>query len=372
VGAAGLILAISVKAVGVVLLVPAALAYRFIPGSLARRRGLMATVLVPPATIYLAMCFYGYTLNGKFSPTVGGGYSLIGHVAWMLDPESLPEAYRELGRVKMKEIQALYSAIPPYTEPNAYVDYTLNRYNSGLYEILIPSFVPRIIALTPPPDSNPGTASATNLDVRTNELFGAWARAAVAARPLDYAAHSILHFWGLWRDSLRQIYRMGDARRWLLAAGFDLSRPGPHRATTAPDDYYKYIDGWRERNATTVLAKLQYNLISHYGGSRSAIQLILMSMALVLSALYLVPRNYSPRLAAAIVWALFINAYFAGHSLFQVTLVRYGEVIVPLLPLLLGLILWAIGEWAVSKWRRRKSKRLRAHPARPERVVPAA
>jgi hypothetical protein len=163
---------------------------------------------------------------------------------------------------------------------------------------------------------------------------------------------------------------MGDARRWLLAAGFDLSRPGPHRATTAPDDYYKYIDGWRERNATTVLAQLQYKLISQYGGSRSAVQLILMSLALVLSALYLVPRNYSPRLAAAIVWALFINAYFAGHCLFQVTLVRYGEVIVPLLPLLLGLIVWAICDWAASMWQHRKPIRQGAQAARTERAAP--
>jgi Flp pilus assembly protein protease CpaA len=97
-----------------------------------------------------------------------------------------------------------------------------------------------------------------------------------------------------------------------------------------------------------------------------------MGMALVFSFLYLLPRNYSPRLAAAILWALFVNAYFAGHSLFQVTLVRYGEVIVPLLPLLLGLILWAIGEWAVSKWQQRKSNRQRVHPATPEHVVPVA
>jgi hypothetical protein len=59
-----------------------------------------------------------------------------------------------------------------------------------------------------------------------------------------------------------------------------------------------------------------------------------MIAALVLAAMYLVPIRYSSVMSVMITWALFVNAMFAGHALFMRALPRYGEPMVPLLPLL--------------------------------------
>jgi hypothetical protein len=275
-----------------------------------------------------------------------------------------------LGREKVKEIQALYSAIPPYTNPNAYVDYTVNHYNPGLYGVLVPAFVGRIIALTPHDDRNRDPVKnatdigARSLDTRTNELFGSWARAAVMRRPLDYLAHSILHFWGLWRDSVRYYYSLGDTRHPLLLAGFELGEPRFREPGVTTKEYRAYNDSWRQQNGSTLLAQLHYKLFSRSGSTPPLVHVALMVAALVLSFLYLLPRKYSPGMAAAIIWALFINAYFAGHSLFQVTLVRYGEVIVLLIPLFYGLLLATIGPWVASIRSRRQNIGGDIQPAR--------
>src|SRR5947209_9423728 len=49
---------------------------------------------------------------------------------------------------KVKELQALYKALPPYRKPDAYVDYTLNRYHSGLSSSLDHAFITRTTPLT--------------------------------------------------------------------------------------------------------------------------------------------------------------------------------------------------------------------------------
>jgi hypothetical protein len=128
----GLLLALCAKAVGPVLVIPAVLAYRFIPGPHARRCGLLALAITPALLGYVAMSIYNYTTTGRFSLQALGGWSLAGHVAWMLDPDDLPEEYRAAGREAVERVRAVYAQMPAMADVDRYVHFTTNKYNEGL------------------------------------------------------------------------------------------------------------------------------------------------------------------------------------------------------------------------------------------------
>jgi hypothetical protein len=334
----GLVLTICTKPVAAVLVLPAFLAYRFIPGPSARRRQIVLITIIPSMLAYVAMSAYGSTLSGRFAPHTFGGISLSGYIAWMLEPDELPKEYREVGREATNELRGLYAQQPSMAaEPERFVDFNVMQINTAVYRILLPRFHTRIDELTPRDQRHyPHIIIA-----KADEVLGAWARAAIVRDPLRYAANCLLNYWALWRDVFRESF--SEWSRWpMYVWGYALANV----RSDLPTEYNKYYDAWMQETDGHVLAGREYRLlaISLVDSSRN-IAWGLMGVALATSILYLIPVHYSSAVAGMIVWALCVNALFSGHALFNTTLVRYAEPIVPLLPLLGGLGLLWLGDW---------------------------
>lgn len=337
--ALGLLLAVASKGVGAILLAPAVLVYRFIPGSPVRRMKLLAVTVAPALAGYLLMSAYGYTLYGRFSPSVASGPALAQHVAWMLDAEDLPPEHRETGRRAVAELRELYAGMPPLSEPARYVDFTLERAGPALYGILVKRFDNDTIS------KDLGQKALRRFDATSgarDELFDSWAKAAIARDPLRYIAHVALHFWGNWYYSLQYYFYLGHSR-WDL---FMLAYRGT--PTELPPAYLAYFQDWKQRhNRDHAFAALDYRLLDNpCSQSAQGVAQLLLAAALMLSFLYLIPVKYPAVIAAMIVWALFENAYTAGQALFSVAAPRYGEMLIPSVPLLLGLMFIAVAHAA--------------------------
>ena len=301
------------------------------------------------------MSAYGYTLSGHFAPTSFEGVSLSGYVAWMLDPNDLPERYREVGRETVAELQALYSALPPMSEPERFVDFTAENINTAVYRILLPRFT-RAVALAFPDlshrDQGTGrndvlaewwTSNRSQMSI-ANDVLAEWAWRTIRRNPIRYASNCILNYWALWRDSLVNYFTIGQWWRWrLYSEGYRLG--GPEARPHLPADYNRYALGWRQATEPHLITGREFRLSSvRINEFHRYIAWGLMIAALVLSAMYLIPIRYNSVMAGMIVWALFVNAMFAGHVLFTSTLTRYGEPMVPLLPLLAALVLFSFGQ----------------------------
>jgi hypothetical protein len=356
---AGLLLTVCVRPVGVILVLPTVLAYRFIPGSLAHRRQLVALVIGPPVLGYLVMSAYGYILSGRFAPTSFNGVSLSGYTAWMLDANDLPEKYQEVGREAVAELQTVYAALPPMTAPERFVDFTVDRINTAVYLILLPRFTLAVARFFP--ELSHGDRRIARSDVlaewwtanreqmaMTNDVLADWARNSIARNPIRYAVNCILNYLVLWRDSFVNYVTVGQWWRWrLYLEGYRLGEPEVRRHL--PAEYNEYADGWRQAIQPHLLPGREFRLLSlRINEVHRYIAWGVMIVALVLSVMYLVPTRYNLIVGGMIIWALFVNAMFAGTVLFTTALTRYGEPMVPLLPLLGALALVWVVDFARS------------------------
>jgi hypothetical protein len=341
----GLLLAVCAKAVAAVLVVPAVLVYRFIPGSRCRRLGLVALTIAPSLLGYFAMSAYRYAYTGRFLLQQVGGVSLAGHIAWMLDPEDLPEEYRESGREAAAHVRAVYAGMPPMQDFNRYVDFTMSKYNEGLYAALKPPIETRMADLEP-------SQHTQDYYVKVNDLFAAWAKAAILRHPFLYTTHCALHFWGLWHYVLADYFTLGQSRR-LTWEGFRQGDPTVNRINLPEYNNYRsyfpeyniYNASWRQATEQHLLAIREYRLLSIPATEwRHWVSWFFFATALIASALFLVPVCYGPPVSAMITAALCANAYVAGQALFQVALPRYAEMIAPLFPLIFAMILIGVAE----------------------------
>jgi hypothetical protein len=346
---ASLALVVAGKSVGVVLIVPLLLAFRFIPGPLRKRAALLGITMVPSIALYLAMSIYGAQLNGRFSPQTAAGIALSGQVGWMLDPRLLDEKYRSAGEAVAAEIAKVYAKVPPMTNPREHVRFTTYRYNQLLHEIIGPTMAQRLLeldgfkGLTPRQVMNSYGDLGRSFYVRLNDLLLAWSVASIKADPLRYLAFCTLHYWGLWQDSLQYYYSVGRAAAQMLlrAEGLELEILGPRPWNVA--DFEAYYDRHIAAAHTGALAVLQLKHVElPVDPIRRDVATFLMIASLILCALYLLPMRYSVSVAGLIVAALLINAYLTAQALFQVTLERYGEVIVPVIALCVALACIAV------------------------------
>lgn len=358
----GFLLALCAKSVAVVLIVPALLSYRFFPGSPWQRRLAVGLLIVPSLLGYLAMSAVGYTLNGRFSPTTFGGHALLGQVAWMLDADDVAGPYHDVARDAVAHAQASYGEIPPITDPDRYIDHTTWKFNLALNGI--------VARFWEAANARGNSAEYRARYAEVNDVFTSWAVKTIARHPVRYLTHCALHFWGLWRDSLSAYYTIGQAR-WmhLIHAYVDMD---PADVRQRSESYNSYRSAWRADHEPRLAGIVSRPLmIIDASGHRFQFAFALMVLALILSALYLLPITYPPLASAMIVWSLVVNAYVAGQALFQVTLVRYGEMIVPLLPLLAGLVLLGLCDGIWRLWGKlqpgaapeRREKRLVPVPA---------
>ena len=77
--------------------------------------------------------------------------------------------------------------------------------------------------------------------------------------------------------------------------------------------------------------------------NKGLVATVLMTLSLGLSALYLLPVRYPPVISGLVICSLLINAYLSGQALFQVSLARYAEVIIPTVALMAALA--AVALW---------------------------
>lgn len=344
---AGLLLTVCVKPVGAILIIPGILAYRFM--SYPRPRQLLALAILPATLGYFVMSAYGYTVSGRFTPTSFEGISLSGYVAWMLDPNQLPEKYRDVGVKTVAELQEIYSALPPMSEPERFVDFTVEKINAALYLILLPRFT-RAVAMASPELSKEVPAEwwmANRYQLaKTNDLLAKWAWNSIARNPARYVFNCILNYWALWRDSFVNYYTVGQWWRWRLYwAAYRLDDPEVRRFL--PAEYNEYANRWRQATESHLIVGREFRLSSvRIHEFHRYIGWSLMIVSLVFSVMYVIPIRYNPCVAGMIIWALFVNAMFAGHVLFNTALPRYAEPMVALLPLLAALALFWFSQLA--------------------------
>ena len=321
----GLAVAVSAKASGIVLVIPALWLARFIPRR-EWRRAFICTVLLPVA-VYAAMIVHGHRRTGGFMPEAAGGYALAGHVARFLDdrvpdPPGLPGLVGAL----RDAVTPVLAARPPGLDRirskatlDAYVDGTVSDYNVLLWDRMVP-VAERYV------DSRYNHAALNRVLMRV-------AIATVLVHPLDYAYHVAAHYYGLWRDLASGLATDLPAAAHAMRAGLaGLDDTGRALLTRFIEPALPPLPGGA---AMRVAADRQDAVPLAFRGlglsvlGRPEVTLGIGVLALLLAGLALVPGTLARAYAGEIMLALMLDAYALAHALFQVTLGRYADVLMP-------------------------------------------
>ncbi len=318
----GLAVATLVKPVGIALVAPGILLIRFLPRRTWARS--VAILVVPAISVYGAMAAHGYVRTGRFTPESLAGYSLIGHVGWMLSGEvsgrpDVTEAIRQAVKPILARRPPDLLPIRSKSDLDRYVDYTVQEYNALLWATIVPAsarFVP----------------SATD----ANSTYLSLSLTSIAKRPTDYAVHVAAHSYGLWRDLGRFSDLPTASAYWRT---FIATVPDAARASH--DRFFAgYLPSYPDRTRLSALAAQQGALPLAFGTLWRAAgwlrarpsepvastTIALGILALGLSFLYVTPGRLAWSYRSEIMLALVLNAYFLGHALFQVSLQRYAGV----------------------------------------------
>jgi hypothetical protein len=318
--AIGLVLATAAKSVGIVLIGPAILLMRFMPRGTRLRA--IAILVTPALATYAAMTVHAYHRTGYFAAETFAGFALIGHVGWMLNtsPQGQPAAAEAMQNAIEPLLAQRPSDLLPINSRAAlerYIDYTTSEYNQILWLRLLPA-------------AGPYFTSGREMDA----YFLRLSLSSIVSRPLDYAMHVGAHFYGLWRDIGRSFLDLPAAtvviRRYPKQVPHDdrkyyesfgrLVGPWPSDSQTEtslaaqPDVPLALMDFWKFFSTQTWVT--EHTVWVGW-------------LAVLLSALFLLPGRVSWFYRSEIMLALSINSYFLGHALFQVTLGRYAGVTFP-------------------------------------------
>ena len=241
---AGLLLTVCAKPVGAILVIPGILAYRFIPYP--RPRQLLALAILPATLGYFVMSAYGYTVSGASHRR---RLNLTERICSLdVGSNQLPEKYRDVGVETVAELQEIYSALPPMSEPERFVDFTVEKINAALYLILLPRFT-RAVAMASPELSKEVPAEwwmANRYQLaKTNDLLAKWAWNSIARNPARYVLNCILNYWAMWRNGFVNYYTVGQWWRWRLYwAAYRLGDPEVRQYL--PAEYNEYANRWRQ------------------------------------------------------------------------------------------------------------------------------
>lgn len=350
----GLSVAVAVKSVGIVLVVPALMAMRFVPSAARRRYALLA--ILPPLLVYLLMCADGLRRFGEFAPQAFGGVALVGHVAWIEgsgdaadDSRAGPEAQRAL-------TEALAPLLADRPDPRTAIRRSIEQGDPAALDAYVDRSSMEYGALLVAVDTHlrsrlrDPVSGRDPAAVSLNAEMMALARQRIASDPAAYAAHVAAHFHGLWRDA-------GTGGYIVRNSATSIPHPLENLASTRAN--VPLLDSWLhplalERIAPRIAprpdarqsldAAARQSLLRPglwppsaevpAAGTTRRATTILGFVALALCALWLAPRHIAAPWSAQIATALMLNGYFLGHSLFQVTLVRYAHVALPAMLLL--------------------------------------
>jgi hypothetical protein len=318
----GLAVATLVKPVGIALVAPAILVVRFLPRRMLVRS--VAVLVVPALAVYGAMAAHGYVRSGRFAPASFAGYSLLGHVGWMLSGEipgrpGVADAIHRAAQPILARRPLDLLSIRSKAELDRYVDYTVQEYNALLWATIVPASAPLV--------PNPTDADSAYLSL---------ALTSIGRQPADYARHVAAHFYGLWRDLGRFSDLPGAAVAW---RAFIASVPDATRAFH--DRFFRgYLPPYPDLAHLNALTARQGALplaLGRLWGAATQLEamrfrpvtsstIALGILALGLSVLYVTPGRLAWAYRSEIMIALVLNAYFLGHALFQVSLRRYAGV----------------------------------------------
>jgi hypothetical protein len=322
----GLAIAIAAKSIGVVLVVPALMALRFIPKGRLRAA---AVLVAPSVAVYVAMSAHAYHRTGSLAPESAAGYSLAGHIVGMLDLNltdrpDVVEAIRTAIAPVLAKRPADLLPLNSRSRWEAYVDQTTSENAQILWPLLRPAMSPYISG-----------------EPEQNEFLLRLSLASIAIRPYDYARHVAAHFYGMWRhlaDHLFYDLRFASIhiRHYLTAPEMDRLF-GP--ALDAPPSAAE-LQSWANAQSNVPLAIVSKVAAALRWLLRSLADTVWLGFAsLILSVLFLTPGRITWAYRAEIMLALSLNAYFLGHALLQSALSRYSAVALPVaLMLLLSLI----------------------------------
>jgi hypothetical protein len=304
--AIGIILVILTKSIGVVLLLPALLLIRFLPKG--KRLSVSGVIVISGLATYALMGISSFTRTGALTES-SAGYSLIGHVGWMLDDAAMPPS--DLTRT-------LISAAAPVVEKrpadltnidslaalNRYVDITVQDYNTVLWQKLVPI-----------------AKSQLGSEEKIDSFFWRFGLSSIRAHPSSYIRHVTAHFYGMWRD-LGQTYPLRlatvDIRRQPVVLPLDAEMPGNVLTPYPSEEIVR-----AEIHTQSSLPLVQTNFWSYYLISPKR-TVALGALALLLSILFLIPSPLAYIYRTEIMIALSLNAYFGAHVLLQVSLQRYA------------------------------------------------
>jgi hypothetical protein len=327
----GIAVAALVKSIGVIFVVPAILALRFIP----RPRIIQAAALmVSPAILcYLAMSAIHYSKTGRFSAESLGGIALLGHVGAFISGD-LPERPGLVAQMR-EAVEPVLSQRPPElthvrskADLDRYVNYTANEYN-----LLLWSGINRAVG-----------GQFSNM-VEMDEVYMRVAILSIKNNPRAYAGHVAAHYYGMWDHGGRFATtwaRAGEALRQAAVVNYKDNRDhvnALYRGVLPPYPPAAEVEPTIAKQSMGPLGVGQRNwerfgnLIRHH--VRATAVLVIGALSLLLCALWLVPLPIAQVYRSEISLALFINAYFLGHALFQVAIDRYAYVAIPCVFLLM-------------------------------------
>lgn len=359
-----LMLAASLKSVGLVLAVPAALSLIFVKS---RRRRAALLLLVPVIAFQLVASGSNAVRHGVFGTSALGGPALLGHVGWAL--QSRPGGpYPELvARIEKRTAPLLAERPEHFKSLLAYAAYTSAEYNRLLWGKIWPEIMAEV---------DDGSLPVPAAWVRGSRIARDLALDTVRRQPARYARHVVAHYWGMWRVLLpaKLLSRELTEASRRLALLLEHPEPGtplalaaslwrarvPAAAASRGLDPASFESRWLSPTApVAVTRRVAGGSLGEIavGSADAAKVLLLVSLLGCLAAL--AASRLSPVAAAWSVTSLYTNAYMGGHALFQVYLVRYAAVVQPLA--------WSSAVLAAVLLLRLASRWLGRRRARPER-----
>ena len=312
--AVGIVLATLAKTIGVVLVLPALLLVRFLPKG--HRLPVSGVIVICGLATYALMAISAYTRTGVASPESAAGFSLIGHVGWMLDDASMPPS--DLTRSMIGAVAPVVAQRPPdltnihsLATLDRYVDVTASEYNTILWQKLYPIAASQFGWIE---------------RVEMNSFFLRFGLSSIRAHPFSYLRHIMAHFYGMWRD-------LGRAPP-LRVAAINLRNPVSYASDTLavrseipasvlapyPSEDIRNGEAMTQSNLP-LMFKNFWNVSLIFDGWTVALG----ALALLLSILFLVPGRLAFLYRTEIMIALSMNAYFGAHVLLQVSLDRYAS-----------------------------------------------
>ncbi len=271
--------------------------------------------------------------HGERTLQAMGGLSLLGHVAWAIEPTSEGE-YATLKTKIAQDVAPIVAARPdPLPYPAVYRVVTSAEYNLLLWDTVFPDLE---FWLFGPQEDEPGVRDAAywaDIDALARKL----ALETVEANRVAYARHVAAHYLGL----VRMAFSNGKSYAKRLSDALDTSRE------EVQTNAERYANGIEARPGSAIyevelgvnwlsLGDVVWRYLNNFWN-------VWVNLFFIISALCVVwsPFTQRPTIRYLSVLAMSVHAYLFATALVQVALPRYVMVWMPVV-LFLTFVGWAV------------------------------